>query len=372
MPHLYPLSHDEFMQLHREAWENGWTYGPGFDELYDDYLVNWIYFVDYLDLLIKKRCKKHIRFRKTDEFKNFLSNFKSQFKNEFKEQAQKDIWIYYFDKDVQPEERQCVLKIFVGEAPPYWAGKIVNDFSKKNYFYLPNNQKKGSYYTVAQNIFEIEESSKIGLLEKLAEKGFILIDIFPFPIIQETEIRQEVTGAFGDWISDKFHHQFKNYINYVINNLQNCCQIEVKKEYAIATPLYGALQICFGETTRMNFKKYIDNDFYSNSISEIENLISPKEWIIISSTDTDENINNTEIIGKRDNKRFKFLLDINPKIRELKDLNAQKDKLNELFQNSYEVGIPILTTGGINLHEKYFFNSKEQKPEAEKSTAKKS
>ena len=49
----------------------------------------------------------------------------------------------------------------------------------------------------------------------------------------------------------------------------------------------------------------------------------------------------------------------------------QINKLNELFQDSYEVGIPILTTGGINLHEKFFFNSTEKKPTAKKNLRKK-
>jgi hypothetical protein len=356
---LEPLSWEKFYALHYEAWQNGWTYGPAYPELYDDYLVNWIYFVDYLDLLIKKRYKKHQRFRETIEFGFFLSNFNSPLKAEFMKQVENDIWGTYSLKDCQPEEIQCVLKIFVGEAPPYWAGKIVTNFNEKNYFYLPNGQKKGSYYTVAQNIFKIEETEKIDLLEKLAEKGFILIDIFPFPIIQETEIRQEVTGAFGEWISNKFHYQFNNYINYVTNKLKSSCQIEVSKEYAIATPLYGALQICFGETTRSNFIKHIDDDFYSKPISEIENLVSNNQWEIISSTD--KNVDNTKIIGDLKKKRFKFLLDINPEIRKLEDLNSQMTKLNELFNDQYIVNIPILTTGGINLHEKYFFNSTKKK-----------
>jgi len=365
---MKPLSWEEFKSLHWDAWQNGWTYGPAYRELYDDYLVNWIYFVDYLDLLIKKRCKKHKRFRETNEFQIFLSNFNSNYKEEFKKQAENDIWKPYFVNVDPSEEIQCVLKIFVGEAPPYWAGKIVTCFLEINYFYLPNDQKKGSYYTVAQNIFNIEEHTKIGLLEKLAEKGFILIDIFPFPIIQATEIRQEVTGAFGEWISDKFHYQFNTYINYVINNLQNCCQKEVEKQYAIATPLYGALQICFGETTRYNFIEYIDNHFYINSIEEIRDLVSTQNWEIISSDSSDDN---TKIIGNQDKKRFKFLLDINPKISKSEGLEDQINKLNELFQDSYEVGIPILTTGGINLHEKFFFNSTKKKPTAKKKLRKK-
>lgn len=365
---MKPLTWEEFESLHRDAWQNGWTYGPAYRELYDDYLVNWIYFVDYLDLLIKKRCKKHKRFRETNEFQIFLSNFNSNYKEDFKKQAEFDIWEPCFVNVDQSEEIQCVLKIFIGEAPPYWAGKIVTCFDKKNYFYLPNNQKKGSYYTVAQNIFNIEEHTKIGLLQKLAEKGFILIDIFPFPIIQETEIRQEVTGAFGEWISIIFNDQFNKCINYVTESLNSCRQINVSKEYAIATPLYGALQICFGETTRNNFINCIDKDFFINSIEEIRHLVSTRNWVI---TNSDTSDNNTEIIGNPDKGRFKFLLDINPKIRKLNDQDNQISELNKLFQSKYEVGIPILTTGGINLHENFFFNSIVKKDTAKKNLRKK-
>ena len=45
--------------------------------------------------------------------------------------------------------------------------------------------------------------------------------------------------------------------------------------------------------------------------------------------------------------------------------------LNQKFGIGYEVGIPILTTGGINLHEKFFFNSTEKKPTAKKNLRKK-
>ena len=265
MPHLYPLTKEKFMELHREAWVNGWTYGPGFDELYEDYLVNWIYFVDYLDFMIKLKCKEHTRFRDCQEYKSIFENF---LQSKVEEEFIKDHWCKQFDQaNSENNSRKFTLKIFIGEAPPYWKGMDLHNYDKRNYFYHPLSKQSKSYFDVPSKIFldskeqEYKGKQKVPFLAALASKGFVLIDIFPFPIIQETEIRQEVTGAFGEWISDKFHYQFNTYINYVINNLQNCCQKEVEKQYAIATPLYGALQICFGETTRYNFIEYIDNHF---------------------------------------------------------------------------------------------------------------
>jgi hypothetical protein len=356
------------MQLHREAWVNGWTYGPGFDELYEDYLVNWIYFVDYLDFMIKLKCKEHTRFRDCQDYNSIFENFlKSKVKKEFI----KDHWCEQFDQaNSKNESKKFTLKIFIGEAPPYWKGMDLHNYDKRNYFYHPLSKQSKSYFDVPSKIFldskeqEYKGKQKVPFLAALASKGFVLIDIFPFPIIQETEIRQEVTGAFGEWISIIFNEQFNKCINYVTESLNSCCQIKVSKEYAIATPLYGALQICFGETTRSNIISCIDEKFYSSTIKELQELVSSNQWEIVSSTK--ENASNTQIHEAR---KIKFLLNINPSI-----IGKKQEKINTLNQKfgiEYEVGIPILTTGGINLHEKFFFNSTEKKPTAKKNLRKK-
>lgn len=369
---MKPLSWEEFKSLHRDAWQNGWTYGPAYRELYDDYLVNWIYFVDYLDFMIKLKCNEHTRFRDCQEYKSIFENF---LQSKVKEEFIKDHWCKQFDQaKSKNNSRKFTLKIFIGEAPPYWKGMDLHNYKERNYFYHPLSKQTQSYFLVPSKIFlknpqqGFRAEKKVEFLAALASKGFVLIDIFPFPIIQETEIRQEVTGAFGEWISDKFHYQFNTYINYVINNLQNCCQKKVEKQYAIATPLYGALQICFGETTRNNFIKHIDKDFYKKSISELKRFVLNAKWEI-SSTDTSDD--NTKINRNQDKNLFKFLLDINPKIRKLPDQDIQISELNKLFQSKYEVGIPILTTGGINLHENFFFNSIVKKDTAKKNLRKK-
>lgn len=368
---MKPLSWEEFKSLHWDAWQNGWTYGPAYRELYDDYLVNWIYFVDYLDFMIKLKCNEHTRFRDCQEYKSIFENF---LQSKVKEEFIKDHWCKQFDQaNSENNSRKFTLKIFIGEAPPYWKGMDLHNYKERNYFYHPLSKQTQSYFLVPSKIFldkpeqGFRAVKKVEFLAALASKGFVLIDIFPFPIIQETEIRQEVTGAFGDWVSNILNKQFSKYINYITKSLNSCCQIEVKKEYAIATPLYGALQICFGETTRNNFIQHIDKDFYIKSISELEAFVLKAKWEI-SSTDTSDD--NTKINTNQDKNLFKFLLDINPKIREFNDQNDQISKLNKLFQSKYEVGIPILTTGGINLHEEFFFNSKEKKTKEKKTTEK--
>jgi hypothetical protein len=351
MSKLKPLSWEEFYDMHYEAWQNGWTYGPAYPELYDDYLVNWIYFVDYLDYMIASRCRSHDRFRVSEKFKEFENKFQSKDKIKFINEVKSDHWNHKFSSlsDVQ----NYTLKIFIGEAPPYWAGKTLLKFQERNYFYLPCGKWSGSYFDTPAQLFDIEKEKcwkKIDFLEKLALKGFILIDIFPFPIIQETKIRQEVSSNFGEWIIKSFKNEFDKYINYISASLNNCKNdfIEPKKEFAIAMPLYGALQICFGETSRSNIESFIP-EFFEKPISELNDNITEEKWQIV-----DEILiqNNVKISNK--SPRFKFLQKINPSI-----YPPTMEKLNERLKFC-NVGIPLLTTGKISLSHYKYINSKEQ------------
>ena len=93
MAELDPLSKKEFETLYDKAWENGWVYGKFFQELYDEYLVNWVYFIVYLDNL----------------------------------------------KMTKPQE----IEILIGEAPPYWKGNAKN--KDKSYFYNPSQTNSSSW-----------------------------------------------------------------------------------------------------------------------------------------------------------------------------------------------------------------------------------
>jgi len=118
---IYPLTWEEYETLHREAWHNGWTYGPAYSALYEDYLVNWVYFVD---VLIKAREISHARQyeRIGADIVNIplengmvlLRHVPDAFKN------------------ILEEESNEPLNIFIGEASPQWKWKQGNRYG--NYF----------------------------------------------------------------------------------------------------------------------------------------------------------------------------------------------------------------------------------------------
>jgi hypothetical protein len=365
MSKLKPLSWEEFYDMHYEAWQNGWTYGPAYPKLYDDYLVNWIYFVDYLDFMIKSKCKEHKRFRdcKENSF-NFKRYFQSDEKDKFIEAAiDKDFWKEKFTNPISKNEsRVFTLKIFIGEAPPYWRGIYLHDYEKRNYFYHPLSKQTQSYFEVPSKIFldETEQSyranQKVDFLAALASKGFLLIDIFPFPINQDTKIRREVSTQFGDWIDKRFKSEFNKYHNYIEYSLKEC-KINSKKEFAIAMPLYGALQICFGETSRKNIIEGIDKNFFNEPITELKNEIYPKNWEIITPKPSENQKDNIKIFNGPKKKRYQFILDVNPSIN-CPNKSEIPAELVTRFKKDYVVEIPILTTGKQDLHHKEFINSK--------------
>ena len=217
---LYPLSKKEFEDLYNKAWENGWVYGKFFQELYYEYLVNWVYFIVYLDKL----------------------------------------------KMTNPKN----VEILIGEAPPYWKGNAEN--KDKSYFYNPaqTNSSKwlnapadwksfGGKFKPKTKTTDLK-SIKIEKLNFLAENGLILFDIFPFPIIQDTKIRQAVSGKFPEHINEYFIPKLNSIINYIRENKNN---INIK--YGFVATTYGSLHLLFGDKTRELLYGF-NSKFYDNGI----------------------------------------------------------------------------------------------------------
>jgi len=216
---LNPLSKEQFEDLYNKAWENGWVYGKFFQELYYEYLVNWVYFIVYLDKL----------------------------------------------KMTNPKE----VEILIGEAPPYWKGNAEN--KDKSYFYNPAQTNSSKWLNAPADWkfgskFKTKttdlKSIKIEKLNFLAEKGLILFDIFPFPIIQDTKIRQAVSGKFPEHIETYFIPKLKSIIKY----------IDVKEKhikYGFVATTYGSLHLLFGDQTR----KHFDGNFYNQGIEKVGIMI---------------------------------------------------------------------------------------------------
>ena len=368
---LYPLSKKEFEDLYDKAWENGWVYGKFFQDLYDEYLVNWVYFVDYLDVLkgLNNNSRKYKRKKIND-----IDYAIVEFKNDKDEKLVKPVLIeakdFYLDlfpkigtvenikEGVEEKEIISSVEILIGEAPPYWKGNAKN--KDKSYFYNPNYcEKKGSWITAPlafKGIKDLRSSpeNKTSKLTKLAKERMFLFDVFPFPIIQDTKIRQAVSGKFPEHIQTYFIPKLDSIINYI--------GVEKKDiTYGFAATTYGSLHLLFGDKTSKILKNF-DKYFYDKGIEKVcvlnINLIHKGEK------------NDKQIVAFNEKNiptvLFKYIYKlICPEEifdASFKEINSKdsfnKDKyVDEINKILGENKLPILMDGSGNVNFTKFFNS---------------
>lgn len=256
---LSPLSKDEFAHLYNKAWENGWVYGKFFDELYDEYLVNWVYFVDYLDILSGKT--------NGDRMYERINTDKDVVKIEFGEETifviAPDHLFNYIDEKKISLNISNSISFLIGEAPPYWKGNATPD--DKSYFYNPNYKKSSTWFTaplkwkVVEKIELNDVKGKSSELILMAQAGVILFDMFPFPIIQDTAVRVEITGGFSGHLKAYFFLKYEEILCYI--------GAETIQHGLVATE-YGSLQfLCDdkhqnNETFESIVTKQIEFTFY--------------------------------------------------------------------------------------------------------------
>ncbi len=197
---------NDFKKLVNKAYANGWTYSTFTPEMWIDYNNRCMHFMQYLEDL--KRNKGSLE----------------------------------------------TVKILIGEAPPFYRANIKK--KKRSYFYDPNETLHTPWFGALYKKFvldsknETTKKSKKVKLQELAEKGILLIDLFPFPIIQSTEVRMEVTGNFSGWI--------KTYFKPFLDALLNCLTSElegVKFEFGMAATKYASTQFLLGTNVRTIIEK---------------------------------------------------------------------------------------------------------------------
>ena len=365
---LYPLSKKEFEDLYNKAWENGWVYGKFFQELYDEYLVNWVYFVDYLDVL-KGVNRVERRYKRIQD--NFvIVSAKNQ--NPIIIEA-KDFYLELIpEKDTEENLKEGVNKkeiisfveILIGEAPPYWKGNAKN--KDKSYFYNPaqTNSSKwlnapadwkssgGKFITKTTDLTSI----KIEKLNFLAQQGLILFDIFPFPIIQDTKIRQAVSGKFPEHINEYFIPKRESIIKYIGLDKNYI-------KYGFVATTYGSLHLLFGDQTRELFLKDFVDNFYNQGIEKVDIM---KIKLIHNGEK-----NNQQIVAFNENNiptvLFKTIYKLicpaeiysDDRLKRIaEEAKFEKDEyVNKIRQILIDNMIPILMDGSGNVNFTKFFNS---------------
>ena len=231
MKHLYPLNplnRKEFFALHKIAWKNGWTYSPAFDALFKAYNENWAHFSSYLENVII---------------------------------------------DINSGVNKNITILF-GEAPPFWAG---NSREKdRTYFYNPDHLNPDqTWLTIPYNYFVANKSSyskikskddKTRRLLELAKKGVVLIDVFPFPIIQDTDVRNKVSNGFSNHIRDYFIPEIEKVLNFLLENISD--KEGLKLFCGFMAPEYTSLQLMYGKNT----SSYIQCTIAKHKLSPVSTL----------------------------------------------------------------------------------------------------
>ena len=347
---LYPLSKKEFEDLYDKAWENGWVYGKFFQELYDEYLVNWVYFVDYLDVLKGVELDDRMYKRIQDNFVIVTAN------------NQKPILIEaedHYGSHIELHETLVNIEILIGEAPPYWKGHAEN--KDQSYFYNPTYFiKKGSWITAPLTFkgidkFKSEPVDKTSKLSELAKMRMFLFDVFPFPIIQDTKIRQAVSGKFPEHIQTYFIPKLDSIINYI--------GVEKKDiTYGFAATTYGSLHLLFGDKTSVILKDF-DKDFYDKGIEKVCVL---NINLIHNGEKNDQQIvafNKMNIPTVLFKYIYKLICPEDTPDKRLKEMLTEKlfdddDYVRKIKIILEKNKIPILMDGSGNVNFTKFFNSK--------------
>lgn len=366
---LYPLSKKEFQDLYDKAWDYGWVYGKFFQELYDEYLVNWVYFVDYLDVLKGVELDDRMYKRIQDNF--VIVTAKNQ--NPIIIEA-KDFYLDLFPKKVlkeklneEVEEQEIItcVEILIGEAPPYWKGNADNE--DKSYFYNPSQIHNSPWlngpanWKSSNNKFMPEKKEKVEIkiekLKLLAYKKVVLIDFLPFPIIQNTKVRQNITGGFSYLLSNYFIDKYNEITSYINNSQEEI--INFKHGFVATT--YTSLQFIFDDSINDEAKsksfreKILKSPIIGVKIGELQFGYKDEMIKVSALISTKKKSGETKVEYKP---LFKFIYELYTKNK----FNSSHEDINRIIDDLNSFGLlmkcPIFMVegGSVNMSES-FFNS---------------
>lgn len=188
-------------KIYEKLWKNSSATGFGMPlhtiPSYHEYLQREVYQQDYLDLFKGKATFERIT--ENGEFGVPLSIFKKMGVdiNPCKPNVKKldgadcllvDYKFPYTSDDFKKVESSSIQYILIGEAAP---PSTKAPLKKNTYFYNIEHLGSTSYFEAPCKAFDINEKSKRMNLIKLAERGVILFDLFPFSIDYE-DIRDKI------------------------------------------------------------------------------------------------------------------------------------------------------------------------------------
>jgi hypothetical protein len=184
---------------------------------YHQYLQRSIYMQDYLDLFAKTRTFHRVRINDSWYIKitgnPILSSLQIPLSDPYCIRIENTdyLWVAYDYpwNDVELNGDRIIKYIMIGEAPP--------PVEKETYFYNLNDDENTPWlnapFSAFTHLLQVEELTKKKKLYYLANKGYILLDIFPFATVYESNFRDELNqgGTSENFFLNQINRKLRNY-----------------------------------------------------------------------------------------------------------------------------------------------------------------
>jgi hypothetical protein len=174
------------------------------------------------------------------------------------------------------------INILIGEAPPYYPNAKYPEKKNRQYFYDSTQSMNTPYFkepckhflNIADWKTETKKNpkkTKGNYLKSLIEKGVLIFDIFPFPIFQSTEIRENIVyidgqSSFVKYLDDYFHPRLEQLLTDIDNENK-----EFKINMYLFAPKLASVQFLYWLKEKafyMHLIKFENTDFVFSPTSK--------------------------------------------------------------------------------------------------------
>lgn len=172
------------------------------------------------------------------------------------------------------------INILLGEAPPYYPNTKYPEKKNRQYFYDPKQSMNTPYFKEpCKHFLNIADwkneakKEKADYLKNLIEKGVLIFDIFPFPIFQSTDIRENIVykdgqSSFMYYLDEYFEPRLERFLDVLRKKDED---LEIKM-YLFA-PKLASVQFLYWLKEKSFYKyliKFDDKQFSFSPTSKSE------------------------------------------------------------------------------------------------------
>jgi hypothetical protein len=163
------------------------------------------------------------------------------------------------------------INILLGEAPPYYPNTKYPEKKNRQYFYDSKQSMNTPYFKEPckhfLNITDWKNEAKVkpkkekeDYLKNLIEKGVLIFDIFPFPIFQSTDIRENIVykdgqSSFMKYLDDYFEPRLQEFLDVLPKKHE-----DLKIKMYLFAPKLASVQFLYWLKGKSFYKYLIEFD----------------------------------------------------------------------------------------------------------------